>query len=160
MLSDYGGSELTGGQSDAEASDGLSEAQLRDVIGVAEVVYPSAVTGIPAFVTTYVTELPASRTAGVRRAIEWLNGWAQARAGSRPAELSASERAILLRSYGVNRVDAEPTGTVPEQIRYFVVNELLYALFTSPAGSSLVGVDNPVGHPGGYDDYQEGPTDE
>jgi hypothetical protein len=28
---------------------------------------------------------------------------------------------------------------------------MLYALFTSPTGSELVGIENPTGHPGGYE---------
>jgi hypothetical protein len=42
-------------------------------------------------------------------------------------------------------------------VRYYVVNELLYALYTSPTGGELVGIENPQGHPGGHESYQHEP---
>ena len=48
-----------------------------------------------------------------------------------------------------------------DRVRFFVVNELLFALYSSPTGGSLVGIENPVGHPGGTESYQHaGPEDE
>jgi hypothetical protein len=43
-------------------------------------------------------------------------------------------------------------------VRYYVVNELLLALYASPTGGELVGIENPQGHPGGTASYQQGPS--
>jgi hypothetical protein len=42
-------------------------------------------------------------------------------------------------------------------VRHLVVNDLLYALYASPTGARLAGLENPPGHPGGIESYREGP---
>jgi len=42
-----------------------------------------------------------------------------------------------------------PGRTLAERVRYYVVNELLLALYASPTGGELVGLENPQGHPAG-----------
>jgi hypothetical protein len=58
---------------------------------------------------------------------------------------------------GVHTADEDPDGTTAERIRFYVVNELLFALYASPAGGRLVGIENPQGHPGGAESYRRGP---
>jgi hypothetical protein len=58
---------------------------------------------------------------------------------------------------GVQSAESDSGGGVPERIRYHLVNSLLYALFTSPMGSELVGISNPTGHPGGYESLTRAP---
>jgi hypothetical protein len=42
-------------------------------------------------------------------------------------------------------------------VRYYVVDELLYAFYASPVGGGMAGIENPPGYPGGTESYQEGP---
>ncbi|MEA5408870.1 hypothetical protein VB773_15715 [Haloarculaceae archaeon H-GB2-1] len=53
--------------------------------------------------------------------------------------------------------EPNPDGTTAERVRYYLVNEPLYALYASPTGGTLVGIENPQGHPGGTESYQRGP---
>jgi hypothetical protein len=53
--------------------------------------------------------------------------------------------------------DPDPDGTDAGRVRYYVVNELLYALYASPTGGELVGIENPRGYPGGTASYRRGP---
>jgi uncharacterized membrane protein YbhN (UPF0104 family) len=61
----------------------------------------------------------------------------------------------FLRSLGVDRAASRREGNRAEQIRFYLVNSLLYLLFTKPRGSRLVGIENPDGHPGGFAVYSE-----
>jgi hypothetical protein len=60
---------------------------------------------------------------------------------------------------GVRTAEPDPDGTDVERVRYYVVNELLFALYSSPTGGELVGLENPQGHPGGIDSYRRGPDE-
>jgi len=71
-------------------------------------------------------------------------------------DLSVADRDSLLREVGADTAPPDPDGTNAERVRFYVVNELLYALYTSPTGGELVGIENPQGHPGGTDTYQRG----
>jgi len=57
----------------------------------------------------------------------------------------------------VDTADPVPDGDDVERVRYYVVNELLFALYSSPTGGELVGLENPRGNPGGLASYQRGP---
>jgi hypothetical protein len=58
---------------------------------------------------------------------------------------------------GIDVVDSDPEGSDTEQMRFYLVNELLFALYTSPTGAKLAGIENPQGHPGGTTSYQQPP---
>lgn len=129
------------------------------LIAVAEVIYPSEVTGIPDFVTTFVEgrlDSPdhARNTAETvtelnQLGVRWHNNPVPA--------LSPDTRDQLLRETGAATATEDPTGTTAERIRFYVINELQLALYTSPTGGKLVGIENPIGHPGGLQSYQEPP---
>ncbi|QLG63879.1 gluconate 2-dehydrogenase subunit 3 family protein [Halorarum salinum] len=130
------------------------------LVAVAEVVYPSAVEGVPEFVETYVVGRAVDGPAyasGVREAAATLDAYAENWFDAPVAELSAGDRDALLRQMGVETAAADPEGTDPERVRRYVVNELQYALYTSPTGGELVGIENPQGHPGGIESYRRGP---
>lgn len=123
---------------------------------VAEVVYPSEVEVTRRFIDSYVGRLDAERQAALSRAITDLNTVTEARFGRSFVDSSSTDqRESMLRSMGVHRVESAPDGTVPERVRYHLVNTLLFALFTSPTGSELVGITNPRGHPGGFATYRD-----
>lgn len=133
---------------------------LPHLVAVAEVVYPSAVTPTTEFVRTYTLGRTSDRPEyrrGLETATRDLVEESQRRYGAKPAALPVPKRDQLLRTLGVATTVPDPDGTVPGRIRYYVVEELLYALYTTPVGGKLVGHENPDGHPGGLDAYQRGP---
>lgn len=129
------------------------------LVAVAEVVYPGEVTGIPAFVDGFLEGRldRAEHAREMREAVADLEEAARSWYGDRVAELPVEKRDRLLREVGVDTAEEKPEGTTAERVRYYVVNELLLALYASPAGGELVGIENPVGHPGGIESYRRGP---
>ncbi|WP_138797366.1 gluconate 2-dehydrogenase subunit 3 family protein [Halostella sp. PRR32] len=139
----------------------LTPERERDLlVAVARIVYPSELDGVSEFVETYVAGRAADRDGyreSVRAALVTLDERARTWRDAEFLSLDGAEREAHLRELGVDAADPDPTGTDAERIRYFVVNELLYALYTSPTGGELVGIENPQGHPGGTDTYRRGP---
>ncbi|WP_123619910.1 gluconate 2-dehydrogenase subunit 3 family protein [Halorubrum sp. CSM-61] len=129
------------------------------MIAVATVVYPEEVEGVEGFVDEFLDgRLDGSAHAsGVRAAVGELDGAARSWHGAPVAELPESDRDRLLREVGADTADENPDGTLAERVRYYVVNELLLALYASPTGGELVGLENPQGHPGGTESYRRGP---
>lgn len=155
------GDDGSGGAEDpAGGSEHPDDAELfAAFVAVAEVVYPSEVSGIEEFVGSFLggrldredhaESLRATVSELDRRAEEWH--------GDRIAALPAADRDRLLREVGADTAEEAPDGTFAERVRYYVVNELLLALYASPTGGKLVGIENPQGHPGGRDTYRRGP---
>ncbi|WP_178917715.1 gluconate 2-dehydrogenase subunit 3 family protein [Natronomonas gomsonensis] len=135
------------------------DAVVSAMVALAEVLYPSELSGIEPFVETFVTERLEREGHGeaLRATATDLNELAAAWHDAAIAELSPAAREELLREAGADIADEAPDGTTAERVRYFVINELLMALYTSPTGGELVGIENPQGHPGGTDTYQRGP---
>ena len=152
------------GPIDADASwDGEGtpddEAVREAMTAVARVLYPEEVSGIDAFVDGVLDgRLDGSAHAeGVRAAVTEVESAARSWYDAPVAELSAAERDDLLRELGADTAEEDPAGTTAERVRFFVVNELLLALYSSPTGGELVGIENPQGYGGGAKSYQEGP---
>jgi hypothetical protein len=126
----------------------------------AEVLYPSDVTGVEAFVETYAERRAAADDAHFRRVRETVRAVDEAASewyGSPFADLPAGDRDAVLRELGADTADPAPEGTTAERVRYYLVNDLLLALYASPTGGELVGIENPQGHPGGVESYRRGP---
>lgn len=140
----------TRGSSTGEKEGGLDPREVATVVGVGDIVAPSGVTVDATFVRRYVATLGESRTVAIRQAVADLDAAARSTFGSPFGALSVGKRAALLRGLGVDAATPRPDGTVPARLRYHLVNGLLYALFTSPAGMEPLGIENPIGHPGGY----------
>ena len=138
----------------------LSEMDYVTIKAVAKTIYPSRVEASPEFIETYVGSLGEERKASISRATADLEGLTRSRYGTPFHEMSSAKRDAALRSLGVDRAMSRTDGNRIEQIRYHLVNTLLYALFTSPKGSELVGIRNPVGHPGGYESLMRAPDEE
>lgn len=142
------------------ADDGAVGVPIDPLVAAAEVLYPSAVEGHRTFVETYVrgrtTDRPAHRR-GLAAAVAEVEAAAREWYGDGFAALSPDERDRLLRELGAETAEPDPDGTTAERVRYYVVNDLLYALYTSPTGGRLVGIENPPGHPGGTTSYRRGP---
>jgi hypothetical protein len=131
------------------------------LVAVAEIVYPSAVSNVPAFVESYsptrLRERPDYRD-GVVEAVAELEAnaavWLDADSF---LALDTESQERLLVQLGVRSAEPDPDGTTAERLRYYLVNELLFALYASPTGGELVGIENPQGHPGGTTSYQRRP---
>lgn len=120
------------------------------LLRLAAVVYPSEVTATEAFVRGYVGLLDGDHQTQIADAVADLDAYTASMHGRRFADVSAGRREAVLHELGVDAVAPHPTGSVAARVRYHLVNGLLYALFTSPRGSQLFGIDNPLGYPGGY----------
>jgi len=129
------------------------------MVAVATVVYPSAVDGVEAFVNRFLDgRLTGSTHAdGLHTAVSELDDAARSWHGVPIADLSESDCDRLLREVGADIAEEDRDGTLAERVRYYVVNELLLALYASPTGGELVGLENPQGTPGGTESYQRGP---
>jgi hypothetical protein len=137
------------------------DGDLQDVIptvaAVASVVYPSAVDVTDEYVRNYVagrTQLQDNYERQVVDLCSVLDANARDRYGSAFRSLPIRRRETVLREMGIDRAKSAPDGTVEQQFRYYVVNDLLYALYTTPVGGRLLGIENPPGHPGGTEAYQ------
>jgi len=128
-------------------------------VAIAEVVYPSELSGIEEFVDSFLAGRLSRESHGeaVGATVEQLNELASEWHGGRVSTLDPDTRDQLLRELGADTADEVPDGTTAERVRYYIVNELLLALYASPTGGELVGIENPQGHPGGTETYQRGP---
>ncbi|MFB6170857.1 MAG: gluconate 2-dehydrogenase subunit 3 family protein [Haloarculaceae archaeon] len=157
-----GGATLTWRSLDEGADDGLDEAEVATLEAVAEVLYPSDVSGIPAFLETYVVGRVGDRPdrlAGLSEALAAVDDRARAWYDAPFRHLSREDRDAVLRGMGLDFRDADPEGVLEARVRYYLVDELLYAFYATPTGAELVGLPNPQGYPGGLDSYQRGPDD-
>lgn len=146
------------GQSDSDQS--LTRHDRETLSAVAEVLYPEDVTEIEPFVARYAAGRTSDRpehAAGIADAVAYLDEYCRAWFDSEFTALSADDRDEALRRMGVDEVDPDPAGGDVERLRYYVINDLLFALYASPTGGDLVGIENPPGHPGGLTSYQRGP---
>ncbi|SHH03052.1 gluconate 2-dehydrogenase subunit 3 family protein [Halobaculum gomorrense] len=154
------GGESAGGGRASETASVVGDHELETLVAVAEVVYPSAVSGVDDFVRTYTggrVDGAGDYAAGVADAVAVLDDYATELYGGEYATRSREDRADALDYMSVDAVDPDPDGTDAQRVRHYVVNELLYALYTSPTGASLAGLENPPGHPGGTESYRTGP---
>ncbi|MFC7227566.1 gluconate 2-dehydrogenase subunit 3 family protein [Salinirubellus salinus] len=133
------------------AGERFDEHEIGTLVAVAAAVYPTAVSTDPSFVEAYTHRLSRERRAAMRDAMAALDTQTRRVRGRSFAALPPSAREATLRELGVDRVHPRPDGTDTERVRYHLVNTLLYALFSTPRGSELVGITNPVGYPGGYE---------
>lgn len=169
-LAALGGAAAVGGSAAAltwrslrvSESEGLSETDVATLEAVAEVLYPSATTGIPDFLETYVVararERPG-RIEGMGDALAAVDERARSWFGAPFRDLPRADRDAVLRQMGLDDRDPDPEGILEERVRYYLVNELLYAFYATPKGAELVGLPNPQGYPGGTASYQRGPDD-
>ncbi|MDS0475386.1 gluconate 2-dehydrogenase subunit 3 family protein [Natrinema sp. 1APR25-10V2] len=129
------------------------------LVAAAEVVYPSEVSGTATFVEAFLEGRLTDRShaEGMETAVAELDDNAAAWYDDPFPALSVAEREQVLRNVNADTADENPEGTMSERVRYYVVNELLLALYASPTGGELVGIENPQGHPGGIGSYQRGP---
>ena len=154
---DPGDGSATGEGTTADVAD---ETTVRSsMAAVARVVYPGEVSGVDSFVGRFLDGRldGSSHARGIRGTVAELDGLARSWYDAPVADLPPADRDALLREAGADTAEADPDGTTAERVRYYVVNELLLALYASPTGGELVGIENPQGHPGGTESYRQGP---
>ncbi len=140
--------------------DPVGEHDVATLVAVAETVYPSAVEGVESFVREYSLARVRDRpeyARGVADAVGALDERGREWFDDRFVDLDAETRRTLLDQMGVDAADPDPAGDDRQRVRYYLVNELLFALYTTPTGGRLAGIENPQGHPGGTDSYRRGP---
>ncbi|WP_312909767.1 gluconate 2-dehydrogenase subunit 3 family protein [Natronosalvus caseinilyticus] len=145
------------GATDANAVD---EERIRaTLVAAADVLYPSAIDGVEPFVETFLEGRLADpdHAVAMDETVAKLEELSESWHDARFVALSVADRDRFLRELGADAASEAPEGTTAERVRYYVVNELLLALYASPTGGELVGLENPQGHAGGIDTYQRGP---
>ncbi len=138
----------------------LSANDRRTLDRLATTIYPSTVSGIPEFVETYVVgrlDDHPGREAEMVAAIETVDSYAREWYDQPFRELDTTQREDTLDRMGLDVAEADPDGHSAQRVRFYLVNELLFALYSSPTGARLVGLENPQGHPGGTTSYRQGP---
>ncbi|WP_323676966.1 twin-arginine translocation signal domain-containing protein [Halorubellus sp. PRR65] len=148
---------FTGSEDDPPPFDGHA---LATTVAVGRAVYPSDLENVESFVRTYAlsrSEDDDAYRAGMAAAVAALDEYTREWYDSDYVDLSAETAETVLYEMGVDVEDPDPEGVPAERVRYYLVNELLYALYTTDTGGRLVGLENPQGFPGGTDSYQRGP---
>lgn len=145
----------TGGESASVDAELVGET----LVAAAEAVYPTEITGIETFVETFIAGRldDGPHADGLAEAVDALETRARSWYGDSFRALSTEDRDSLLHETGADTAEENPDGSTAEQVRYYIINELLLALYSSPTGGELVGIENPQGHAGGVDTYQRGP---
>ncbi len=157
----YGYSRLRDDGDGPELSPPSDDHVRETMTATAEIVYPSELSGIDTFIEEFMNARLAEdddHAAGIREAVVVLDEHSQTWHDQPFAALSADPRETALEELGADGADENPEGSTAERVRYYVVNELLLALYSSPTGGTLVGIENPQGHPGGIESYQRGPN--
>lgn len=142
------------------ADDSFDEHDRQTLHAVAATVYPTELDGIESFVDGFVSgrvEDDSERAAGIADAVTALDDYAQRWENSTFRELNTGARDQTLKAMGVPTAEPAPDGNAHQRVRYYLVNELLFALYSSPTGGKLVGIENPQGHPGGTNSYRQPP---
>lgn len=151
---------LTSDERQQSVSVTLSSTDRETLDALAQTVYPSDVTGVSEFVETYVVgrlDAHPDREAEMVDAIGVVDSYTREWYDDPFRALDADTRNEALERMGIDVVDPDPDGTDVERVRFYLVNELLFALYTSPTGGELLGLENPQGYPGGTSSYQQGP---
>ena len=155
-----GGATLLSDSPDEAEESPLDDETVATLVAAAEVLYPSEVEEVDAFVGRYVRRRNADepdRADAVADTVAYLDEYTNAWFDSTFASLDPADRDEAFQRMSVDTADPVPDGDDVERVRYYVVNELLFALYSSPTGGQLVGLENPRGNPGGLASYQRGP---
>lgn len=139
----------------SNSNNPIKENEFETILAVAETIYPSRIEVTDRFIQSYVAPLPKDRKASMSQIVKELNRITKTQFGEPFYKMTRAQRDTVLRSIGVDKAPSRPNGNLPQRVKYYLINSLLYALFTTPKGSKLAGIENPVGHPGGFATYVE-----
>lgn len=154
------GADTDGAGTDGDDDPPLTDHERAVVRDIAHVVYPSELSGIDGFVDDYLAgraTADAGRAREMADAVAELDVYSIEWEGTRFTDLDQSEQDETLQAMGVQIADPDPDGDPRHRVRYYLVNDLLFALYASPTGGKLAGIENPQGHPGGTESYRQPP---
>ena len=143
-----------------EPDQTIGPEELETILATAELLYPSEVDEIRSFVEHYVGTVAAERpehARGIAEAVAYLEEFTGAWFDDGFTDLAPPTQDEVLNRMNVGSAEPDPSGSDVERVRYYLVNELLLALYTTPTGGQLIGLENPHGFPGGLQSYQRGP---
>jgi len=146
-----GAYELTGGTRSTD--EDIPPHVVEGMLTVADAVYPGDPEPFRSILRRYVDRLGESRLGGLLETLAELDQISSRYSGSLFRSLSGAEATRLFERLGVNRVQSRRAGTLSERVRFHLVNSVLYAILTDPAGTERFDVGNPAGYPGGFDSY-------
>ena len=159
-----GATALGDGRDDVDTADPpVPDDTLATLVAVAETVYPDTAESVEPFVETYVAgrlDDDSDYRDGVVATAADLDATARDWFDTPLTDLDRSTRDRLLRDLAVDIADPAPDGNLSARTRFYLVNELLYAFYASPTGGRLVGIENPIGHPGGIESYRRAHMEE
>ncbi len=147
----------TAGCTDLFASDETDEPEdsepIETLVGLAEVLYPSDIEPTAEFIETYlfgrITD-EAAYEEELAHGVEAIDALADEQFETTFLDLDTDERVELFEETELRSGDSVAAGSSIERINYHLVDELLFAFYSSPTGGELVGNANPRGYPGGY----------
>lgn len=145
--------ELTGNRYGSDGRRSLSRRDREALLTIADIVHPANPGGFEPVIARYVRRLPASRERALLGTLSELDGVSRRQLGAGFGSLSTPEARLLLEGLGVDGVQSNRQGTLAERIRFHLINSVMYALLTDPSGTAVLGIDNPVGYPGGFSSY-------
>ena len=155
------GTAWTASSNDTQESDiPITSDELETLVAAAEILYPSEVEQIGSFVERYIGTVATERpehARGIADAVAYLEDFTAAWYDTGYSDLESPTRNEVLRRMNLGSAEPDPTGSDVDRVRYYLVNELLFALYSTPTGGALVGLENPQGYPGGLQSYQRGP---
>jgi hypothetical protein len=147
-----------------EGPPALSDHDVETLVAVAAAIYPSAVENVETFVTEYVrgrVDDDPERAAEIGETVSYLDDYVETWYDVDAfVSLSPANRTDAFDRMNADTAEPDPDGGSVQRVRYYLVNDLLFALYASPTGGELAGVENPQGHPGGTTSYRRGPDSE
>lgn len=123
------------------------------LVALAEVLYPSEAEPTSEFVETFmygrINDEEAYR-AELESGVETLNRLANDQHGEDFHALDADQRVSVIENTDLRTGASDEEGSDVERTNYYLLDELLFAFYSSPVGGELVGSTNPRGFPGGF----------
>jgi len=147
------GITATAGCSSLGGGDDEETTPMESLVALGDTVYPSAVEVSEEFVQTYLFGRIYEEDAYQEELVagtETLDEMAEEEFGSPFASLERADRQGLITDTELRSGDSVPDGSDVERVNYHLIDELLFAFYSSPKGGELVGNTNPRGWPGGF----------
>ncbi len=149
-----GGITATAGCS-AIGTDGPDQelSSTETLVELAGVLYPSEIETTEEFIETYLFGRivdEESYQAELEAGLETLNELSMDEYGDGFGALDYDQRVTLFEETELRSGDSVQDGSDIERLNYHVIDELIFAFYSSPTGGELVGNPNPRGWPGGY----------
>lgn len=133
--------------------------EMETLVALAEVLYPLDAEPTVDFVETYLLGRVVDEELyreDLASGVETLDGLADDEFSRPFGELSPAERKRLVQRTDLRSGESVPDGSAVERVNYHLIDELLFAFYSSPVGGELVGNTNPGGFPGGFGYVPEG----